>query len=271
MNHNKKNPWGMYAPKGIAEILIYFTKAGLGRSWMTYRLHRWWKNLHGNIVDIEVRNIKYRLNLIDNITDIKILCSSRIYDKKELDFLIGSCVGKTFVDLGANIGYYSLHMARNGAKEVICVEPNPQTIERLKFNLFSNNFSKVCKLFEGPIGRGEKVFFDVSKDLGCCSIVEDYCDKTTIELEAKPLIEILSCFGVDEVGALKIDIEGYEDKALIPFFKDADKKIWPQRLVVEDAHQHQWGNSLMSFLYDIGYDTIFKTRSNNLLELKTSD
>ena len=85
------------------------------------------------------------------------------------------------------------------------------------------------------------------------------------------MIEILSSFEVDEMGALKIDIEGYEDKALIPFFKDADKKIWPQRLVVEDAHQHQWGNSLMSFLNDIGYDTIFKTRSNNLLELKTSD
>ena len=269
MKENKIFPWGTYSPNCLSRLILLLTKAGLGRGRMTYKINNLWKLVHGNIVDLEIRKIKYRLNLTDNITDIKILCSSKVYDKKELRFLKEACQNRTFVDVGANIGYYSLYMAHNGANRIISIEPNPIANERLRFNIETNKISESFTLYDGAVGSGKNVLFDVSKDLGCSSIVNDSFLGKTINVETQPLLKILSNFDIDEIGALKIDIEGYEEEALIPFFKAADRDFWPKRLVIEDAHKGQWNGHLIHLLERLGYRLHHKTRSNLLLKLNS--
>ena len=47
------------------------------------------------------------------------------------------------------------------------------------------------------------------------------------------LQRILADAAVDHVDALKIDIEGFEDRVLTPFFKDAPQGLWPRAIVIE--------------------------------------
>jgi FkbM family methyltransferase len=266
INNKESSPWRTFVPRGFTRLLLLLTKVGLGRGWIKYKIHYLWQSLHGNIVDVNIRRVNYRLDLSDNMTDIKILCSSKVYDQKELEFLQEICTGGTFVDIGANIGYYSLHMAAQGAKSVVAVEPHPEAIRRLRFNIKINNLSKVFSLYEGAIGDGSISCFDVSKDIGCSSHTDPSSSFKTLRVKTSSLLGILADFRINQISGLKIDIEGYEDKALVPFFENAPKGLWPRRMVIEDAHMKEWENDLFSILHDKGYIESFKSRSNIFLQ-----
>ena len=67
---------------------------------------------------------------------------------------------------------------------------------------------------------------------------------------------------------LKIDIEGYEDKALIPFFHKAKKSLFPTNILIEHSGKQFWENDLIKFLLELGYKKVFKNKSNLALSLK---
>ena len=56
---------------------------------------------------------------------------------------------KSYVDIGANNGYYySLQAAKYGIKEIHSFEPNPKILTHLHKNIYENNFQKVIKVYE---------------------------------------------------------------------------------------------------------------------------
>jgi FkbM family methyltransferase len=59
-------------------------------------------------------------------------------------------VGKTVIDIGANIADSSIYFAARGAKKVIALEPIPENYEMAKRNIESNNLSdKITLLLAG--------------------------------------------------------------------------------------------------------------------------
>ena len=54
------------------------------------------------------------------------------------------------------------------------------------------------------------------------------------------LQRILDDAGVDHVDALKIDVEGFEDRVLTGFFKDAPQSLWPRAVVIEHLSRNEW-------------------------------
>ena len=66
--------------------------------------------------------------------------------------------GSKFVDVGANIGLYSVYAASRGS-EVLAIEPAPENIFTLILNCQLNQLSDSIDLYFGPIGRldGESV------------------------------------------------------------------------------------------------------------------
>ena len=67
---------------------------------------------------------------------------------------------------------------------------------------------------------------------------------------------------------IKIDVEGHEHLALLPFFKSAQKSLFPNHIVIEHtSNSVQIFKDLMKFLSRIGYKIILKTRSNYCLTL----
>jgi FkbM family methyltransferase len=260
-----KLDYGAYAPHAkVTHILSFLTRIGLGRGAFAKQLCKLWRKWHGDQVDITVRGICYRLDLSNNITDKKILCSSRVYDALELQALSKAC-GKNgvFVDLGANVGYYSLAMTQAGASRVIAIEPNPKALNRLRFNINAN--AAEAKVTVLPYGAGDgnpcDLFF--CGDLGSASVIKsENSAASTIRIQTKTLKDLLKEANTDRIDGMKVDIEGNECAVLSHFFGEAPQSLWPSVLVLEHCHSDSWSENLSTLLSAKGYDQTGKTRSN---------
>jgi hypothetical protein len=69
------------------------------------------------------------------------------------------------------------------------------------------------------------------------------------------------------VDSLKIDIEGYEDRALLPWLRSAPQAAWPRAIVIEHIHPEQWGEDCMAALAALGYRAVGQAEYNTLLTL----
>jgi len=209
-------PFGAYPPPPGTLVLRAITRLGFSRG----KINRWvssvWINKNRDIVDATVRGIRYRLNIRLNTTDIKLLSSSRYYDKAELDALDASRLSKsnsasepsTFVDLGANTGYYALELWKRGFDRVIAIEPSPVTLKMLTQNVALNDASGITIVPLG-VGDGGEVDFYTSGGLGAASMLEkNHPNTQAIKVKTKPLNDILEDQGVASVDAMKVDIEG---------------------------------------------------------------
>jgi hypothetical protein len=45
----------------------------------------------------------------------------------------------------------------------------------------------------------------------------------------EPLAHIIAAAGVNRIDTMKIDIEGFEDRALMPFIATAPRSLWPRQ------------------------------------------
>lgn len=262
--------WGHYAPPKNAWPLRALIAIGLAHGSLKKKIIRIWKERFGPIVDITYSGINYRLNLLDNITDLRILTSHKRYDRQEINALKAACKNGTFIDLGANIGFYSLSLAASGTK-VIAVEPNPKTLARLRYNTELNEFAPNVTII--PTGVGEEGEFQLvsSGDLGSANIRPDESinneseNHESVTIKTRPLLDILNEQGVEKVHGLKIDIEGMEDRALLPFFKNAPKSLWPKCIVIEHCTRDHWDYDILSHMLSNGYKLEFQTRANSVL------
>lgn len=270
--HGDAPEWGRFAPPRSAWLLRALINAGCARGFARKWIIRKWSEKFGLTTDLSCSDVRYRLILTNNVTDLRVLTSHKSYDRAEIDALKAAVGQGTFVDLGANIGFYSLSIAATGAK-VIAVEPNPKTLARLRFNVAINDFAE--KVTVVPFGIGEEGEFELisSGDLGSASIRPNQTknDRTIVtKIRTRPLLNILNEAGVQSIEGLKIDIEGMEDRALIPFFNDAPKSLWPKCVVIEDCTSDHWESDVIAYMQSIGYTLSSKTRANTILELAIS-
>ena len=114
---------------------------------------------------------------------------------------------KVFVDVGANIGGYTIRAAKYC--KVYAIEPLPRNYKILKINEKLNN----VKINSFNIAAGNKngkikLFYELGH-YGRPSIKRNY--KKFVEVEMKPLDEIINEGSID---LIKIDVEGAEDLVL---------------------------------------------------------
>ena len=88
-----------------------------------------------------------------------------------------------------------------------------------------------------------------------------------IRIKILPLDVLIRREAITRIEVLKIDIEGFEDKALFPYFKTLDKKHYPKLILMEDSSQNNWDNNILEWLLANGYNLISRTRSNVIIAL----
>lgn len=262
-------PWGQYAPSGKSWFLRLLIALGLSRGALRRKvILPVWQRRCGPIADVTVRGINYRLDISDNLNDRKLLASPREIDRVELRALEDYCRGRVFVDIGANIGYYSLALARNGAKRVIAVEPNPPVLGRLRYNLSINGLEEKTTVLPLGIGtEGTAQLYFSARSLDCASLLKNLVAEgaRSVPVSVRPLLDVLLDLQIERIGGLKIDIEGTEDRALKPFFRDAPKTLWPDCIVIEHANRAAWETDIIASLLDSGYKALHETRQNTVL------
>jgi FkbM family methyltransferase len=117
--------------------------------------------------------------------------------------------GDIFVDIGANIGYYTILASKlvgaNG--RVFAIEPVPQTVKILKINLLLNEANNVTLIEKAAWNITGKLRIKISKGwFGLASLFRN--EGWEIEVDAITLDEVLPDEQLSEIKLIKIDVEG---------------------------------------------------------------
>ena len=128
-------------------------------------------------------------------------------------------VGDVVYDVGANIGYVSLSLAKHvGASgKVIAFEPVPQSSACLRGNVQINELTNVLVLEIAASDRLGKATIRVTENLSTASLVWHRNDPSANELEIEtiPIDELVDSGLLTSPSFVKIDVEGAEDKVLL--------------------------------------------------------
>lgn len=128
-----------------------------------------------------------------------------------------------FVDVGANIGHFSLlAAARVGPSgSVVSIEASPSIYERLNATIRLNGVTNIRPVHAAVAdARGHvRLFRAPAANLGASSIYADVGYEDEGEVDAYPLYQLLTAEEVRRARVIKIDVEGAEAtvvKGLLP-------------------------------------------------------
>lgn len=159
-----------------------------------------------------IRKTKENFWVIDRDTHFtKWVEESRKLDHDEyiLNSITPYLGNNSIIDIGANIGTHTyFYSKRNGAKNVIAIEPNLECVECLSKNIPD------CNIITSAVSDkdGEALFLLNNENIGASYFTEGQGTKT-IKLD-NYIDYLLSLVENKSFSFIKMDIEGYEVKAL---------------------------------------------------------
>ena len=124
------------------------------------------------------------------------------------------------VDIGANIGTFSMLAAQKGSK-VYAVEPEPHNLEALKTNIKLNNFNEYITVV--PLGISNFKGTAVINDSGGGSTIKDD-GAFGADIEIISLDDLFNLYNINKVNVLKIDVEGSEVDIILGASKETLNK-----------------------------------------------
>ncbi len=152
---------------------------------------------------------------------------------------------------------------------MIAIEPHPVTHARLAFNRGASDFTQVALVAAAAGASDGELMIETDGDnLGASHIVSRDRASNAIKVPSLRLQRILAEAGVTHIDALKIDVEGYEDRVLTGFFRDAPQALWPRAVVIEHLSRGEWLADCIADMLARGYAETGRTRSNTLLVRK---
>ena len=184
--------------------------------------------------------------------------------------------GDTVLDIGANLGTWSVTLAKNPTLTVHSFEPQRKIFLNLCANLWLNQRYNV-HAHNCALGLEE----DSGKTLAMYSLPNTYNTATASLLPMDHLTGMdVSCkmmhlddpfFGIDKVNFIKLDVEGYEEQVLRGGAKLIAK--WKPIIFFESGHGPTWADirkSLFDYFTEIGY-TVSQIANDDWLAVPKKD
>lgn len=270
---NEVSPFGTFSPSAFQSRIIAlargFDPGPLSKFAASIGKRLIFPGLDGPL-DLMTWGIKTRIDPRRNVTEKRLMFSPSRFELEERELLQRELKGgDVFVDVGANVGAYSLWVGPiigpNG--RIVAIEPQPSVLARLRAN-FALNPDFNAQIF--PCGAGDSngvMTLSVGSDNeGGASLATVGGGTDQVEVAVRPLLNMVEEARLERIDALKIDIEGYEDRALLPFFAEASKSVWPRLLIVERSDK-DWASDLMGALTKSGYRQTLTTKRNYVMQL----
>ena len=206
--------------------------------------------------------------------------SSFLYKEPEtIEWIDSFDASDYFLDIGANIGIYSLYAGKKGIKTT-CIEPDALNFALLNMNIKKNNFGKLLKAYlialHDKVGFSQlnlqkmqwggalssfnnqnnqfEEFFKSDYSQGCYG---DTLDNCIVKLSPK-------------VNHIKIDVDGNENLILKGGTKTLRMESLKSLLIELDEKRSDYKSSL-SMLEESGFKLIQKRRSPIFLNTKFSN
>ncbi|HEU6441172.1 MAG TPA: FkbM family methyltransferase [Microvirga sp.] len=271
---NDPRPFGTFAPSGLTRWVIDRTR-GLPGSWAGRRIAMMlrrvvMRSLKDRPLDLETFGVRMRVVPHRNVCERRILFTPQYFDLDEIKLIAGrNREGFTFIDVGSNVGWYALLVARKVAPSarILAVEPQPEIFDRLVHNIRLNPFGTIkavacavadktgeLTLFLDPLNKGEASLKIVNSS-----------QTDTIRVPAVTLLDLVKREGFTRLDAVKLDVEGAEDLILDPFFRDAPDALYPSLLIIPDVPD-RWQEDVQKLLEERGYRLTLRTRMNLVFE-----
>jgi len=262
-------PFGAFAPNAAqAAVIRLAQRTRLKRGAFRPMLSRLVDLFRAGPLDVQYQGASFRFYHQYSATERGALFNPD-YNLEELDFLRSQTpTGGVFVDVGANVGTYAMvlacHVGAGG--KVIAIEPHPVTHARLSFNRTASGFTQATLVAAAAGASDGELMIETDGDnLGASHVVTGEASALAVKVPALRLQRILQDAGVVKVDALKIDVEGFEDRVLISFFRDAPQALWPRAVVIEHLSRDEWLEDCIADMLARGYREAGRTRSNTLL------
>ncbi len=180
--------------------------------------------------------------------------------------------GMVCLDIGANIGAVSVHLARRAgvSGQVYCFEPLPHLYKRLTWNIDRHPFRttfKQCRIAvaaqDGETTLSTTAYDDPNQGMG--SIVNHgACLKNRIQVPTVSLDSFARSEGLSRINLIKIDVQGAEPLVIAGATRVL-RRYHPDILVEVSSWDLKAGRSsgpkLLATLEGLGYECFRLTRS----------
>lgn len=149
-----------------------------------------------------------------------------------------------FVDIGANIGIYSLRVSRLFSR-IVAFEPNPAICARLRDNITLNGYANITVFADAIGATAEELWFCVptedNENHGVAGFSECYMQRAGIQyakvtVSVRPLDTVLA-LDLSRVSVIKLDVEGFE----LPALRGMEKIVKASRplIIIEVTEEAQ--------------------------------
>jgi FkbM family methyltransferase len=182
------------------------------------------------------------------------------YDTQKIRFLMALMQrDSVFVDVGANVGFYTVPLAKKASTvggKVYAFEPHPSNFSRLEHNINVNKMEKYVNSINVGLsvssGKAELTLredFAHGSDTGNAAIYINDDDQAypTVKI---PLRSLDSMYGNDihRIDIIKLDIEGHEDM----FMKGAVNAVGQERpIIMMEVNKYYYSRRHINLYYDI--------------------
>ena len=268
-------PFGTYPPN-----LLQYTVSTIGHhlpnNWSGLRFSGWLRFLLQKMsrrpIDMTVLGQRMRFHLGDNACERRLMVTPQFFDPKDLEILrLLARPGFQFVDLGANVGGYCIFVGRLAGPEarILAIEPQPALLKRLHENIELNRLNIRVAAVAVADREGVIDFAVDLNNLGFTSLNlgrKGRGERRGIRLPVRKLLGLVREYGFERIDALKADIEGAEDLALLPFIEEAPRSLWPKLMILENGAS-EWRRDCVASLLNRGYERVRQGAGNIVLRL----
>ncbi len=204
-------------------------------------------------------NCRFHLNPSDNFSEFSLWLNGKPPEAEATLFLADMFRGKriSLVDVGANAGLFSIPIlsVADPQSSAQLIEPNPVMQKRLVANLALNRlsrFSPVNAAISDERGSSS-LYFPSRLNLGQGRIEKSYSEQWAQVGVTVPVIPLEDAIDTSQpIDLLKVDVEGLEDRVIVPFLRKGFPP--PKRLYFEVEHKSHWKYPLIEELTERGYD-----------------
>jgi FkbM family methyltransferase len=275
-------PHGAWAPDTLDRAVIAMTSR-MPVNWLGKRLATGLRRIvmrrltEDGAVDVKRWGLMLRLHPRDNGCEKSLLFTPQFYEAGERAAL-ASWIGQpravdepfVFIDIGANVGLFSFFVASRtgGNARILAIEPEHESLRRMRFNIGANAGVPIQVLPHALWESAGTLAIEVNTADrgGTRTRPKDDSVGDGAQVECKPLAQVLTQEGVTRIDALKIGVEGAEDRILLPFFKREPVSLWPRFIIIQDSRK-AWRVDLFAELQARDYKTVARTGQNVIMAL----
>lgn len=207
-----------------------------------------------NILNVNLKLIEYNENEHKDFV-VRTIYKYNYYEPLiSIIFLKLLTKNDIFIDVGGNIGYYSLLTSQN-CKEVHSFEPLYENYSIFEQNISSNNIDNIIINKNIISDKEHSMVFSYGT-----SHIDD--NSNTPKIKNVILDNYIQTNSLDKIKLIKIDVEGHEECVLDTMIKSLQTKTF-QYIMCEVTHQTC--KNIINTLINYGYNKIYNLNTGFIL------